>query len=86
MKEVRFSKHALERLEEIQAEGLPVTKQLVIQAIFEPDSLEIMTEDKRLAQKQISDHLLIRVVYRDFEAFILTITVHPGTRSRYEKN
>ncbi|MEL6136887.1 MAG: DUF4258 domain-containing protein [Cyanobacteria bacterium J06628_6] len=85
MQEVKFSLHAIEKLKALQRE-LPITRESVIQTITQPDSLQVLEEDKRLAQKQLTDKLLLQVVYREFTAFILTITVYPGRRSRYEKN
>ena len=51
-----------------------------------PDRLELAEEDKRIAQKGLNENLVLRVVYREFNAFILIITIYPGKRSRYEKN
>jgi hypothetical protein len=43
-------------------------------------------EDKFIAQKRLDENLVLRVVYREFNAFILVITLYPGRRSRYEKD
>jgi hypothetical protein len=50
-----------------------------------PDKLE-QKDDKFIAQKRLTDELVLRVVYRDFNAFIVIITLYPGKRSRYEKD
>jgi hypothetical protein len=34
----------------------------------------------------LNENLVLRVVYREYEAFILVITLYLGRRSRYEKN
>ncbi|MEO0540411.1 MAG: DUF4258 domain-containing protein [Cyanobacteria bacterium P01_A01_bin.105] len=86
MKEVKFSKHALDKIGRLQHKGLPITREVVIQTIFKPDLSEEADEDRRIAQKHLTEGLVIRVVYREFTAFVLTITVYPGKKSRYEKN
>ncbi len=86
MDEVRFTKHALEKIEKLQTRGLPVTREWVIQAISTPDSVKRDKNDILIAQRCLNEKLLIRVVYRELAAFVLAITVYPGRRSRYEKN
>jgi hypothetical protein len=56
-----------------------------METIRSPDKLET-GEDKLIAQKRLNDNLVLRVVYREFSAFILIITLYPGRRSRCEKD
>lgn len=58
----------------------------VIEAIRSPDKREIGEDDKLIAQKRLNENLVLRVVYRELNAFILIITLYPGRRSRYEKD
>ena len=49
--------------------------------------LEILTSHKIIiAQRRLDEKLVLLVVYREFNAFILIITLYPGRRSRYEKD
>lgn len=86
MKEVRFSKHSEEKLQILITHEFPITKQLVIDALRNPDKIEEKEDQKKIAQKSFNQKLVIRVVYQDFAAFILVITLYPGRKNRYEKN
>jgi hypothetical protein len=65
---------------------LAITQQLVIDALKNPDKIEEKENQKKIAQKSFNQNLVIRVVYQEFAAFILIITVYPGRKNRYEKN
>ena len=58
----------------------------MIETVQSPDKLEAGEEDKLIAQKGLNEELVLRVVYREFNAFILIITLYPGRKSRYEKD
>lgn len=82
-KEIRFSAHALSKISLLNDRGITISEEFVIQTIRSPDQLEI-DQEKITAQKQLNDSLVLRVIYREFQAFILVITLYPGKRSRYE--
>lgn len=63
-----------------------ISPDFILETIQSPDKLEIPEDNKRIAQKKFNEDLVIRVVYREFSAFILIITLYPGRRTRYEKN
>ncbi len=86
MKEIRFSKHSQDKIDILARHGMTITKQLVLEIITNPDRIEVKEDSKRIAQKPFNDNLVIRVVYREFNAFILIITLYPARRNRYEKN
>ncbi len=86
MKEVRFSQHSLDKLEILSNHKMSITKEFIIEAITNPDKLEIRGDNKRIAQKNLDDKLVIRIVYQEFIAFILVITLYPGRKTRYDKN
>jgi hypothetical protein len=86
MKEVRFSAHCRLKLDLLSARGIVIAPEFVIETIQAPEKVEIFEDNKRIAQKKLDDNLVIRVVYREFSAFILIITLYPGRRSRYEKD
>ena len=65
---------------------LTINPDFVIETVRFPDKLETGEEDKLIAQKRLGETLVLRVVYREFNAFILIITLYPGRRSRYEKD
>jgi len=85
-KELRFSNHALFKLDLLSQGGIVIHQDLVIDTIQSPDRRELGEGEKITAQKNLDENLVLRVVYREYEAFILVITLYPGRRSRYEKN
>jgi hypothetical protein len=86
MKEVRFSDHARLKMEALAGHGMAIAPEFVAEVVRSPDTVEAGNEDKQIAQKRLNESLVLRVVYREFNAFILIITLYPGRRSRYEKN
>ncbi|HAG82388.1 MAG TPA: DUF4258 domain-containing protein [Cyanobacteria bacterium UBA12227] len=86
MKEIRFSKHAQLKMEILSSHQATIEPEFVIETVRYPDKLETREYDKLIAQKRLDDNLVLRVVYREFSAFILIITLYPGRRYRYEKD
>lgn len=85
MKEIRFSDHARLKMEILASHNVHIDQDFVVGTVRSPDKIAI-EEDKLIAQKRLDETLVLRVVYREFNAFILIITLYPGRRSRYEKN
>jgi hypothetical protein len=85
MKEIRFSDHARLKMEVLASHTVSIDQDFVVETVRSPDKIAI-EEDKFIAQKRLDENLVLRVVYREFNAFILIITLYPGRRSRYEKD
>ena len=85
-KEIRFSDHSLLKIDLLSERGITIAQEFVVKTIQFPDRREPGEGEKITAQKQLDENLVLRVVYREYEAFILVITLYPGRRSRYEKN
>ncbi len=86
MKEIRFSNHAQLKMEVLANHGVMIASSFVIETIRSPDKLEARDENKLIAQKRLDANSVLRVVYREFNALIVIITIYPGRRSRYEKD
>lgn len=86
MKEIRFSEHAQLKMEVLANHNVTINLDYVTETVCFPDKLETGEEDKLIAQKRLDENLVLRVVYREFNTFILIITLYPGRRSRYEKD
>jgi hypothetical protein len=86
MKEIRLSQHAELKLNILASHGMAMTVEFVVNVVQSPDSLESAEDGKLIAQKRWDENRVLRVVYREFKAFIVVITLYPGRRSRYEKN
>jgi hypothetical protein len=85
MKEIRFSDHARLKMEILVSHNVYIDQDFVVGTVRSPDKI-VIEEDKFIAQKRLDENLVLRVVYREFNAFILIITLYPGRRSRYEKD
>ncbi|MBD2310807.1 DUF4258 domain-containing protein [Desertifilum sp. FACHB-1129] len=86
MKEIRFSDHAQLKMEVLATHNIIIDSDFVIEAVRSPDRIETGDEDKLIAQKSLNESLVLRVVYREFNAFIFIVTLYPGRKSRYEKD
>jgi hypothetical protein len=86
MKEIRLSDHAQVKMEVLASHKIVIDTNVVMETVRSPDQLETSDEDKLIAQKRLNEDLVLRVVYREFNTFILIITLYPGRRSRYEKD
>ena len=86
MKEIRFSEHSQLKMEILSNHQVIITPEFVIETVRLPDRVESGEDDKLIAQKRLDDNLVLRVVYREFTAFISIVTLYPGRRSRYEKD
>lgn len=73
-------------MEVLASHALIIDPDFVIETVRSPDKLETGEEDKLIAQKRLSENLVLRVVYREFNAFILIVTLYPGRRSGYEED
>jgi len=86
LKEIKLSNHANQKIEILGTHGFVVTPAKIRHIIQYPDRLETGEEGKQIAQASFDENRVLRVVYREFSAFILVITLYPGRKTRYEKN
>jgi hypothetical protein len=73
-------------MEILENHEILVDPNFVIETVRSPDKIETGEDDKLIAQRRLDENLVLRVVYREFNTFILIITLYPGRRSRYEKD
>jgi hypothetical protein len=84
-KEIRWSEHAKLKLNILNQRNLNISPEKVLETIRSPNA-SFYEDEKTIAQSELDESLVLRVVYRDFAAFIFIITLYPGKRSRYEKD
>jgi hypothetical protein len=84
-KQIKFSQHSLLKIEVLAQHGINITQEYIIDVINSPDQVESSGKGKITAQKRING-LVLRVIYQEYSAFIIIITVYPGRSSRYENN
>ncbi len=86
VKEIRFSNHALLKFKVLEAHGIIINEEFVKNTILYPDRIEKGYKGRIIAQKQLDNEHVIRVIYEEFPDCIIVITFYPGRRDRYEKD
>lgn len=84
--EVEFSPHSLLKIEILRSHSFNLSKEIVEDVIRFPDKIEVGYKDRLIAQRNLDDTHILRVVYEIKQEKNLIITVYPGRRSRYEKD
>ena len=83
---IEFSLHSLEKIELLKSHGIAVSKEIVEDAVRNPDRIDKGYKDRCIAQNKFDDTHVLRVVYETRDDTIYIVTVYPGRRSRYEKD
>lgn len=86
MIEIKFSDHAILKLQLLKEHGITVHKDMVRETIISPDNVEKGYRERLVAQKGLDEKHVLRVVYENKIDHFLIITMYPGRRERYEKN
>lgn len=73
MKEIRFSEHSKLKLEILANHAVSVDTVFIINVVRSPDTLEPGEEAQQIAQKRLDNNRVLRVVYREFAAFMVII-------------
>ena len=83
---VVFTHHAEDKFDILARHGFSVSRAQVMDALLEPDSVFPTTKDRQIAQKAVSEHHVLRVVYRKEGEVLVVITFYPGRRKHYESS
>ena len=81
---IRYTRHALDKFVVLEQHGFHVTFQQVEDAVLQPEHVEPQSAERYMAQKQVTERHLLRVVYRLEGSDQVVITFYPGRRLRYE--
>ncbi len=84
--EIEFSLHSLLKIKILRSHNFNLSKEIVEDIIGFPDKIDVDYQDRLIAQKNLDDTHVLRVVYEKKPEKLLIITVYPGRRSRYEKD
>jgi len=84
MIEIVYTKHAMEKFDILNKHDFMVTTEQVEETIVNPDKLSLQSGERYIAQKEISDEHVLRVIYRKEGTRHIVITFYPGRRDRYE--
>ncbi len=82
--EVIFTRHAESKFDILEQHGFRVSKAQVVDALLKPDSVFPVKKERWIAQKAISEHHVLRIVYRGEGDALVVITFYPGRRKYYE--
>ncbi len=80
---IRFTKHAVEKIERIRKAGFSITKLDIISTIKQPLRTESRADDTTISSSLIDQTHILRVVYRIDHDIIVVITCYPGRRKAY---
>lgn len=86
MPQVRFTNHAVAKIEVLNNHGFLVSADLIKACLIAPEKIEAGRGERKIAQAACDESHVLRVVYEEHENEILVITVYPGRRDRYEKD
>ncbi len=75
-REIRFSQHSLLKIEVLAEHSINISQQYIIDVINSPDQVESSSKGKITVQKRMNG-LVLRVIYQEYPAFIIVITVYP---------
>ncbi len=82
---IAFTKHARDKFGILRAHGVHVSEEFVRQTVETPDLIDNSRAPLKIAQRQIDDDHVLRVVYRYDEGVKLVITFYPGRTTQYGK-
>ena len=84
MKPIRFGPHALAKFDDLRRYNVVVTREQIEDAVQHADRREIGKKGRMVATRRFTEHLVLRVIYRDAEDALEIVTFYPARRSRYE--
>ena len=85
-KKIVYGTHAEEKFEILRRHGFVVSKKQVRETLRKPDKIEEGFRGRKIAQRNISETHVLRVVYVEGQKEIGVVTFYPGRRSRYESS
>ena len=80
-----FTKHALDKFEVLERHGVKINKEQVIATIEAPDLIDNSRLPLLIAQSDLDETHVLRVVFKKEDDIIKIITFYPGRKSQYEK-
>ena len=83
---IRFTKHALDKLELLKKHGFDVPKSFVERVIKNPDFITYEKYGRKAAYGILDDRLALRIIYEEVENEVVVVTVMVVRRARYEKD
>jgi uncharacterized DUF497 family protein len=82
--EIKFSKHALKKLEDSRSKRLEITKESIKMILSKPDLIDNSDYPLLMAVGRLHGNLSLCIIYKFVEEDIKVITFFPAERGRYE--
>ena len=84
LKKIIFSSHAEDKFAILKHHGFDVSRKTIISALEVPDKVEAGYKNRKIAQKNIDESHVIRVIFEELPTMVKVLTFYPGRRKRYE--
>ncbi len=84
MSRVDYTQHARSKFELLKRHGFEVTPQQVEETVLNPEKVIPQPGGRFVAQRQITERHVLRVIYREEGQQRVVITFYPGRKGRYE--
>jgi uncharacterized DUF497 family protein len=81
---VKFSKHAVEKLDDPTSKKLGITAELIKEVLKKPDLIDNSEYPILIAVGKLTENLSLCIVYKFTEKDLRIITFFPAKRGRYE--
>ncbi len=86
MKKVNFTNHARLKIDLLKKHGVEIEEDFIRKTVIKPDNIEKGYKGRLIAQKELDEGHVLRVVYEEEADKIIIITLYPGRKKRYEKD
>lgn len=86
MKPVRFSQHAIVKLEVLKAHGVKIDEELIRSTVTYPERVRQGYRGRQIAERAVAPDHIVRVVYEERPQEIFVITFYPARRGRYDSD
>lgn len=83
---VHFTKHAIDKFEILARHGVSISKEKIIETVSSPDLIDRSKTPLLIAQSEIDQNHVLRVVYKVEQGVKIIITFYPGRKKQYENN
>ncbi|KKW19197.1 MAG: hypothetical protein UY63_C0018G0018 [Parcubacteria group bacterium GW2011_GWA2_51_10] len=83
--QIRFTRHAVQKSAVLKRHGISISRRRIIRAVEQPDLVDYTRLPLLIAQTNLDERRVLRVVYRIEKDAMVIITFYPGRKSQYEK-
>ena len=83
--EIHFTKHAREKFTVLSKHGVKISRNRVVETVKNPNILDRSRLPLLIAQNNLDETRVLRVIYKKDNSLLIIITFYPGRKSQYEK-